>query len=308
MITKKIITFKVFNSDWTCRDFKYKIGKLYKTKDELSLCNNGFHSCFYLKNCFQYYAFLQYKKVAIVEISGKIIGDKNDKYCSEKIKIIKELSWEEVLEKLKNENMNIEGMNRSSGINDSDGINESNGINESYGINGSDGINESNGINRSGGINESYGINGSDGINRSGGINRSDGINGSGGINGSYGINRSYGINISYGILNCSGLSYNIFNCNKEIEFRIFNKIVSENRYNEVWAEIQKFNFYPKFNNYQSLLEKYKNNYSIPFDEDVFKENTKKDAWSDMPFEMIEYIKELPEFDSNIFFEITGIK
>ncbi|HEY0090573.1 MAG TPA: hypothetical protein VGB37_17105 [Candidatus Lokiarchaeia archaeon] len=266
MITKKIITFKVFNSDWTCRDFKYKIGKLYKTKDELSLCNNGFHSCFYLKNCFQYYAFLQYKKVAIVEISGKIIGDKNDKYCSEKIKIIKELSWEEVLEKLKNENMNIEGMNRSNGIN------------------------------------ESYGINGSDGINRSGGINRSDGINGS------YGINRSYGINISYGILNCSGLSYNIFNCNKEIEFRIFNKIVSENRYNEVWAEIQKFNFYPKFNNYQSLLEKYKNNYSIPFDEDVFKENTKKDAWSDMPFEMIEYIKELPEFDSNIFFEITGIK
>ena len=34
----------------------------------------------------------------------------------------------------------------------------------------------------------------------------------------------------------------------------------------------------------------------------------KEEAWRDMPREAIEYIKSLPEFDGDMFYEITGIK
>lgn len=40
----------------------------------------------------------------------------------------------------------------------------------------------------------------------------------------------------------------------------------------------------------------------------LVKEKSKKDAWKDMPIEAINYLKSLPEFDAEIFKEITGIE
>ena len=30
--------YKVFNPNWTCRDFQYKVGKTYKHEGEIELC------------------------------------------------------------------------------------------------------------------------------------------------------------------------------------------------------------------------------------------------------------------------------
>ena len=38
------------------------------------------------------------------------------------------------------------------------------------------------------------------------------------------------------------------------------------------------------------------------------KEISKQEAWADMPKEAIEYVKSLPEFDAEMFKEITGIE
>lgn len=38
------------------------------------------------------------------------------------------------------------------------------------------------------------------------------------------------------------------------------------------------------------------------------KEKTQAEMWADMPAETVEYIKSLPEFDAQIFKQITGIK
>lgn len=89
--------YKVFNSDWTCRGFQYKVGKTYKIKDKPVCCSKGFHYCKDLKDCFSYYDFDPNNKVAIVEAFGDIDSENNSKYCTNKIKIIEELSWEEVL-------------------------------------------------------------------------------------------------------------------------------------------------------------------------------------------------------------------
>jgi hypothetical protein len=89
--------YKVFNSDWTCRGFKYRVGETYEEKVSPSVCERGFHFCKKLADCFNYYNFDPNNKVAEIEALGDIT-DGDDKCCTNVIKIVKELTWHEVLE------------------------------------------------------------------------------------------------------------------------------------------------------------------------------------------------------------------
>lgn len=89
--------YKVFNPDWTCRDFQYEIGKTYEHKGEIEVCKEGFHFCRKLNSCFGYYEFDIVNKVAEVEAIGKIKTER-DKSVTDKIVIKRELSWNEVLD------------------------------------------------------------------------------------------------------------------------------------------------------------------------------------------------------------------
>ena len=91
--------YKVFNSDWTCRDFQYEVGKTYEIKSKPILCENGFHYCLKLIDCFRYYDFNPQNKVAKIIAHGIIDGDNNDnKHCTNKIEIVEEITWYEVLD------------------------------------------------------------------------------------------------------------------------------------------------------------------------------------------------------------------
>ena len=90
--------YKVFRPDWTCRGFQYSVGKTFEEDVTPSCCNRGFHFCTELKDCFNYYFFDPNNKVAEVEALGEIdIERTGNKHCTNKIKIIREISWEEVL-------------------------------------------------------------------------------------------------------------------------------------------------------------------------------------------------------------------
>lgn len=89
--------YKVFNNDWTCRDFQYKIGETYILDEALSMCENGFHFCKELKDCFSFYSFYRNLKVAKIEALGTIIYGEH-KCCTNKIKIVREIPLEEQLE------------------------------------------------------------------------------------------------------------------------------------------------------------------------------------------------------------------
>ena len=54
---KKIKAYKVFNPDMTCRGFQYEVGKEYEAKGKIIICENGFHACEKLSDCFNYYSF-----------------------------------------------------------------------------------------------------------------------------------------------------------------------------------------------------------------------------------------------------------
>ena len=88
--------YKVFNSDWTCRGFQYKVGETYEMDGKPHCCESGFHFCERLMDCFKYYDFDSNNKVAEIESLGDIDFTDN-KCCTNKIKIVEELSWEKVL-------------------------------------------------------------------------------------------------------------------------------------------------------------------------------------------------------------------
>ena len=97
MSEKTVKGYKVFNPDWTCRGFQYKVGESYEMDEEPIACERGYHFCERLEDCFDYYDFDSENKVAEIIAYGEITIE-NNKCCTNKIKIEKELSWYEVLD------------------------------------------------------------------------------------------------------------------------------------------------------------------------------------------------------------------
>ena len=88
--------YKVLDSDYSCRGFKYEVGKTYKHDGPIKLCSSGFHACQSPVDCFNYYGFDPKNHVVEVEMRGEVVHGTGKSACSE-IEILRELSWEEVL-------------------------------------------------------------------------------------------------------------------------------------------------------------------------------------------------------------------
>ena len=89
--------YKAFNADWTCKGKQYKVGEMFEEAGELEVCKRGIHFCENISNVFEFYPLDEAKtKVAEVEAIGKI--EKSiKKCCTDKITIIREIPWGEVL-------------------------------------------------------------------------------------------------------------------------------------------------------------------------------------------------------------------
>ena len=117
-ISKKnaIKAYKVFNKDWTCKGFQYEVGKEYRHKGKIQICESGFHSCEKLSDCFNYYPFQPSEiKVAEVLAWGDVKHEESSsKICSSRIEITKELEWAEVLKICNSGNWNSGDCNSGS--------------------------------------------------------------------------------------------------------------------------------------------------------------------------------------------------
>ena len=103
--------YKVFNEDWTCRGFEFEVGQTYEHKGTLSVCNSGFHFCEKVADCFNYYSLDQNNKVAEVVAHGEVKTEA-DKSCTDKIEIVREIAWSEMLE-LANTGKSNTGLNNT---------------------------------------------------------------------------------------------------------------------------------------------------------------------------------------------------
>ena len=88
--------YKVFNPDWTCRGFQYKVGETFVHNGNIEMCGSGFHFCRKASDCFNYYDFNGNNKVAEVEAIG-LVETQGNKSVTDKIKIVREIEWQELL-------------------------------------------------------------------------------------------------------------------------------------------------------------------------------------------------------------------
>ena len=89
--------YKAFNRNMTCKGFQFKIGKEYVYEGEIELCKSGFHFCRDIADCFKYYH-KHDDRFAEIEAYGDIIksDDDDDSECvTNKIRIVKEISYDE---------------------------------------------------------------------------------------------------------------------------------------------------------------------------------------------------------------------
>ena len=316
------------------------LNTIHKVDGDIKECNWGLHFSLKPQDCFNFYESVQWNKFAKVEAYDQLlIGE--EKCVTNILKIVEIYTFDEFINLIQKDLQNNKpnGVNYSNGVSVSKGVSESKGVSLSDGVNWSNGVNYSNGVSVSKGVSESKGVSLSDGVNGSNGVCASNGVNGSNGVNWSYGVNGSYGVygsngvnwsygvygaegvnesngvntscgvsesngvNRSYGILECEGISRAIFCYKKSGKLMAFNKRITEERFDEIFDELNSFGWYPKFNNAEQLkgdLEWYETN--IPAIVSV----DNKTAWSSMPEEMLKYIKSLPEYDEKIFNKITG--
>jgi len=88
--------FKVFNPDWTCGGYQYEVGNTYEENVIPMVCDRGLHFCKQARDCFNYYSFDPNNKVAEVVALGKV-AEEGDKCSTNKLQIVREISWEELL-------------------------------------------------------------------------------------------------------------------------------------------------------------------------------------------------------------------
>ena len=111
--------YKAFNKDLTCRNFQYEIGKEFEHKGKIELCKSGFHFCKKIIDIQNYYNLKnEDTRLCEIEATGQVIeGD--DKCVTDKIKIIREISKEQMY-KLGNEGRNNRGIGNTGNGNTGD--------------------------------------------------------------------------------------------------------------------------------------------------------------------------------------------
>ena len=93
--------YKVFRHDWTCspngNTKQYACPGKFEEEGQLDVCGHGMHFCQTAADCFNYYSFSSDNKVAEVIAYGNVLTE-GDKSCTNKLEIVREIPWNEVLQ------------------------------------------------------------------------------------------------------------------------------------------------------------------------------------------------------------------
>lgn len=279
--------YKVFNSDWTCHGKQYSCPGVFEQEGKLELCKNGIHFCKELLKCFDYYNFEGCGiHVAEVEAIGEIIEDER-KCCTNKLKIIRELTWEEILKRV-NIGDNCKGRGNTGSCNDGDynaGIGNVGDLNSGDHNIGSMNSGEDNCGNKNSGVRNIGSMNsGKDNYGNRNSGNANDGSFNTGDYNWGRGNSGNWNIgDYNTGNWNMTNYSTGYFNTTPD-EIRIFNKPTKMTR--EEWISSDA---YAVFSQMPVVIE------------------NRQIWWKIISQAQKNAILSIPNFDAKIFKEITGI-
>lgn len=288
--------YKVFKPDWTCRGYQFEVGKTFTEDVKPVCCDRGFHFCTKVVDCFKYYAFNSDNKVAEVEALGEIDTNEDYSKCStNKIHIIREITWHEVLD-LVNLGKACTGLHNSGNYNSG---NRNSGNWNSGGFNSGD---KNSGDKNSGDYNSG---NKNSGDKNSGNCN--SGNKNSGDCNSG---------DCNSGDWNKTCFSNGCFNT-KLPKIFLFNKLSnwtyqdwldSDARYILMNCPANALTWVWDYNMTEEEKEQHPE-YSVTggFLKNIEVEGERQEWWDSLTKEKKDIVMSLPNFDKNIFKEITGI-
>lgn len=300
----RVYGYKVFNPDWTCSPSdntkQYACPGKFKEKGPLEIRIHGMHFCQTAADCFRYYNFNSNNKVAEVIAYGEVLTDGNVS-CTDRLEIVREIPWDEVL-RIVNLGKNCTGYGNTENYN-AGNLNSGSGNNGDY--NSGD---RNNGYRNSGDRNNGN-YNSGDGNN--GDCNSGDRNNGD--CNSG---NRNIGIQNS-GEWNKTNFSNGCFNT-AEPKIYLFNKL-SEWTYRD-WLDSKAryllnrivadgYIYIP----FTDMTDKEKQIYPEAkinggyYNLKVSSNEERQEWWDRLSAPDKETVKSIPNFDPEIFKDITGI-
>ena len=300
--------YKVFNPDWTCNDFQYKVGKTFEMEGEVIMCRRGFHFCKKATDCFEYYSFDSKNKVAEVEALGDVETEGN-KSCTNKIHIIRELSWYEVLD-LVNTGAGNTGINNSGYRNSGD--RNSGNINSGDMNSGDMNSGDWNSGNKNSGYRNSGNMNSGD-MNSG---DRDSGYRNSGDRNsGNWNSGDTNSGNCNSGDWNLSNNNSGCFNTEQH-QLYFFDKPTNitfdEWRNSHAYYLLREIHFI-EWVYFEDMTEEEKKEHpEAETTKGYLKQYDLKESanewWSELDDYEKEVIKNIPNFDAEKFYKITGVK
>lgn len=84
--------YKAFESNLTCRGFQYEVGKSYEMEETPIVCERGFHFCRTISETYYFYGTYDSTRICEVEAYGQIATNDGVKFCTNKIKIVREIT------------------------------------------------------------------------------------------------------------------------------------------------------------------------------------------------------------------------
>jgi hypothetical protein len=89
--------YKAFEKDWTCLDKQYTCPGLFEEEGKLEICRNGIHFCRNLIDCFNYYPFSDCRVAEVIAHGDVIDSIDRSKSCTNKLEIIREIPMEKII-------------------------------------------------------------------------------------------------------------------------------------------------------------------------------------------------------------------
>ena len=116
--------YKVFNPDWTCNPIfgptkQYACPGKFEEEGEIEIGEHGMHFYQNIVDCFIYYKFSPENKVAEVIAYGDVLTLNNES-CTNKLEIVREIPWSEVLALVGNTGRECTGFRNTGDCNSGD--------------------------------------------------------------------------------------------------------------------------------------------------------------------------------------------
>jgi len=302
--------YKAFNKGLTCLGFQYELGKDFVKEGKLELCKNGFHFCRNLSDVYSHYAFdTENTVVCEVEAFGDVIDDET-KSITNGIRLIRILNVEQA-----SNNNGSKNIGHSNTGHSNTGHSNTGDRNTGHRNTGDRNTGDRNtGYRNTGDRNTGYRNTGDSNTGDWNTGHSNTGYRNTGDRNtGHSNTGDSNTGDWNTGDWNTSNFNTGSFNTEEVLEVLVFNKMCSKKEWDKAEKPSCLYFSVNEWVNFEDMTKKEKEeNGTSKFTGGFMRKLDYKEAFTksmkNASREEIELVKKLPNFNTDVFYEISGFR